>query len=143
MSWRCTQWRPLTPLLPTDLNPAPARLPCADWNPHQDLQAMDRCHRIGQQKPVLVLRLATAHSVEGKMLRRCGGAGCLLGLPSCCSRRLVGCPAGCLAGTAKCSADEGGLRCLPGSPLALPLTSLPLSRLPCLPAVSLLTLQGQ
>lgn len=31
---------------------------------------MDRCHRIGQQKPVLVLRLATAHSVEGKMLRR-------------------------------------------------------------------------
>eukprot|EP00887_Chlorella_sp_A99_P001799 scaffold19.g1799.t1 len=44
----------------------------SDWNPHQDLQAMDRCHRIGQQKPVLVLRLATAHSVEGKMLRRAG-----------------------------------------------------------------------
>ena len=42
----------------------------SDWNPHQDLQAMDRCHRIGQQRPVLVLRLATAHSVEGKMLRR-------------------------------------------------------------------------
>lgn len=42
----------------------------SDWNPHQDLQAMDRCHRIGQTKPVLVLRLATAHSVEGKMLRR-------------------------------------------------------------------------
>ena len=31
---------------------------------------MDRCHRIGQQRPVLVMRLATAHSVEGKMLRR-------------------------------------------------------------------------
>eukprot|EP00884_Botryococcus_braunii_P015366 jgi/Botrbrau1/2512/Bobra.0079s0004.1 len=42
----------------------------SDWNPHQDSQAMDRCHRIGQQKPVLVFRLATAHSVEGKMLRR-------------------------------------------------------------------------
>lgn len=42
----------------------------SDWNPHQDLQAMDRCHRIGQQKPVLVLRLATSQSVEGKMLRR-------------------------------------------------------------------------
>ena len=42
----------------------------SDWNPHQDLQAMDRCHRIGQQKPVLVLRLATSHSVEGKLLRR-------------------------------------------------------------------------
>lgn len=31
---------------------------------------MDRCHRIGQTRPVLVLRLATAHSVEGAMLRR-------------------------------------------------------------------------
>ena len=34
------------------------------------MQAMDRCHRIGQHKPVLVLRLATAHSVEGKLLKR-------------------------------------------------------------------------
>ena len=42
----------------------------SDWNPHQDLQAMDRCHRIGQQKPVLVIRMATSHSVEGKLLRR-------------------------------------------------------------------------
>ena len=33
-------------------------------------QAMDRCHRLGQNRPVLVLRLATAHSVEGKLLRR-------------------------------------------------------------------------
>lgn len=31
---------------------------------------MDRCHRIGQLKPVLVFRLATANSVEGRMLRR-------------------------------------------------------------------------
>lgn len=31
---------------------------------------MDRCHRIGQNRPVLVFRLATSHSVEGKMLRR-------------------------------------------------------------------------
>lgn len=31
---------------------------------------MDRCHRIGQQKPVLVLRLATSHSVEGRLLKR-------------------------------------------------------------------------
>ena len=42
----------------------------SDWNPHNDLQAMDRCHRIGQQRPVLVFRLATAHSIEGNMLRR-------------------------------------------------------------------------
>lgn len=31
---------------------------------------MDRAHRIGQTRPVLVLRLATAHSVEGRLLRR-------------------------------------------------------------------------
>lgn len=31
---------------------------------------MDRCHRIGQHKPVLVFRLATAASVEDKMLAR-------------------------------------------------------------------------
>ena len=31
---------------------------------------MDRCHRLGQDKPVLVLRLATARSVEGKLLKR-------------------------------------------------------------------------
>lgn len=42
----------------------------SDWNPSADLQAMDRCHRIGQTRPVLVFRLATSHSVEGKMLRR-------------------------------------------------------------------------
>lgn len=31
---------------------------------------MDRCHRIGQTKPVHVYRLATALSVEGRMLKR-------------------------------------------------------------------------
>lgn len=39
-----------------------------EQNPHMDMQAMDRCHRIGQTKPVHVYRLITAHSVEGKML---------------------------------------------------------------------------
>lgn len=42
----------------------------SDWNPHQDLQAMDRCHRIGQTRPVHVYRLATSHSVEGRLLKR-------------------------------------------------------------------------
>lgn len=42
----------------------------SDWNPQMDLQAMDRCHRIGQTKPVHVYRLATAQSVEGRMLKR-------------------------------------------------------------------------
>ncbi|GAQ79429.1 putative SNF2 family N-terminal domain containing protein [Klebsormidium nitens] len=45
----------------------------SDWNPHQDMQAMDRCHRIGQTRPVHVYRLATAHSVECKMLEKAGG----------------------------------------------------------------------
>ncbi|KAK9670006.1 hypothetical protein RND81_13G170100 [Saponaria officinalis] len=35
-----------------------------------DLQAMDRCNRIGQTKPVHVYRLATAQSVEGRILKR-------------------------------------------------------------------------
>ncbi|XP_043810079.1 ATP-dependent DNA helicase DDM1 isoform X2 [Manihot esculenta] len=42
----------------------------SDWNPQMDLQAMDRCHRIGQTKPVHVYRLATAQSVEGRILKR-------------------------------------------------------------------------
>merc|ERR1711988_1103865 len=40
----------------------------SDWNPHADLQAMDRCHRIGQKKTVMVYRLATAATVEEKVL---------------------------------------------------------------------------
>ena len=36
----------------------------ADFNPAADQQAMDRCHRMGQQKPVRVIRLATANSVD-------------------------------------------------------------------------------
>lgn len=37
------------------------------WN-HSDLQAMDRAHRIGQTKPVLVFRLASANTVEQTIL---------------------------------------------------------------------------
>ncbi|CAN6196774.1 unnamed protein product [Urochloa humidicola] len=42
----------------------------SDWNPQMDLQAMDRCHRIGQTRPVHVYRLATSHSIEGRMIKR-------------------------------------------------------------------------
>ncbi|KAK9239719.1 SNF2 family N-terminal domain-containing protein [Lipomyces kononenkoae] len=42
----------------------------SDWNPQQDLQAMDRAHRIGQTKPVIVYRLATANTVEQTMLEK-------------------------------------------------------------------------
>uniref|UniRef100_A0A8C7NQ73 SWI/SNF related BAF chromatin remodeling complex subunit ATPase 2 n=1 Tax=Oncorhynchus mykiss TaxID=8022 RepID=A0A8C7NQ73_ONCMY len=40
----------------------------SDWNPHQDLQAQDRAHRIGQKNEVRVLRLCTVNSVEEKIL---------------------------------------------------------------------------
>ncbi len=40
----------------------------SDWNPHQDLQAQDRAHRIGQVNEVRVLRLMTVNSVEEKIL---------------------------------------------------------------------------
>lgn len=42
----------------------------SDWNPHQDLQAMDRVHRIGQTKPVLVFRLVTGDTIEQSLLER-------------------------------------------------------------------------
>ncbi|EMS55733.1 ATP-dependent DNA helicase DDM1 [Triticum urartu] len=45
----------------------------SDWNPQMDLQAMDRCHRIGQTKPVHVYRLATSNSVEGRIIKRAFG----------------------------------------------------------------------
>ncbi|ANB11950.1 SWI/SNF catalytic subunit SNF2 [Sugiyamaella lignohabitans] len=41
-----------------------------DWNPHQDLQAQDRAHRIGQTKEVRILRLITEDSVEEHILEK-------------------------------------------------------------------------
>jgi ATP-dependent DNA helicase len=41
----------------------------SDWNPQMDLQAQDRCHRIGQSKPVIVYRLVTANTIDEKMIR--------------------------------------------------------------------------
>lgn len=40
----------------------------SDWNPQTDLQAMDRCHRIGQTRPVVVYRLVTRATVEQRMI---------------------------------------------------------------------------
>ncbi|PJF20054.1 hypothetical protein PSACC_00137 [Paramicrosporidium saccamoebae] len=42
----------------------------SDWNPHQDLQAQDRAHRIGQTKEVRILRLITIESVEEYIFER-------------------------------------------------------------------------
>ncbi|CBZ29290.1 helicase-like protein [Leishmania mexicana MHOM/GT/2001/U1103] len=68
-----------------------------DFNPHNDLQAVDRCHRIGQQNPVAVYRLVSPHTVEDERHSRIvdgklklehlvlGGdaAGCIS--PRCCT----------------------------------------------------------
>jgi len=42
----------------------------SDWNPHQDSQAMDRCHRIGQNRPVAVYRLLAVNSVDIEMMEK-------------------------------------------------------------------------
>ena len=42
----------------------------SDWNPQADLQAMDRAHRIGQTKQVVVFRFVTEKAVEEKVIER-------------------------------------------------------------------------
>ncbi|RME41035.1 MAG: DEAD/DEAH box helicase, partial [Deltaproteobacteria bacterium] len=39
------------------------------WNPAVEMQATDRTHRIGQEKPVFVYRFITRESVEEKILQ--------------------------------------------------------------------------
>jgi ATP-dependent DNA helicase len=45
----------------------------SDWNPQMDLQAQDRAHRIGQTKPVVIYRFATANTVEQTLLDKADG----------------------------------------------------------------------
>ncbi|OMJ20126.1 Chromatin remodeling factor mit1 [Smittium culicis] len=40
-----------------------------DWNPHMDMQALSRSYRIGQKKPVLVLKLMTIESAEERIFQ--------------------------------------------------------------------------
>ena len=40
-----------------------------DWNPHADLQAMDRAHRIGQTRNVQVYRIIASNSVDEKIMK--------------------------------------------------------------------------
>uniref|UniRef100_A0A914MGF1 Uncharacterized protein n=1 Tax=Meloidogyne incognita TaxID=6306 RepID=A0A914MGF1_MELIC len=42
----------------------------SDWNPHNDIQAVSRAHRIGQTKQVKIYRLVTRGSVEEEIVER-------------------------------------------------------------------------
>ena len=42
----------------------------SDWNPQNDLQAQDRCHRIGQTRPVIIYRFVAANTVDQFMVER-------------------------------------------------------------------------
>ncbi|KAH9255375.1 hypothetical protein BASA81_006494 [Batrachochytrium salamandrivorans] len=42
----------------------------SDYNPQVDLQAMDRVHRIGQEKPVHIYRLVTKGTIEERIVHR-------------------------------------------------------------------------
>ncbi|XP_020297890.1 lymphocyte-specific helicase-like isoform X2 [Pseudomyrmex gracilis] len=42
----------------------------SDWNPQVDIQAMARCHRIGQTKPIVVYRLCTKGTIDEEIIKR-------------------------------------------------------------------------
>ncbi|XP_048774216.2 lymphocyte-specific helicase-like isoform X2 [Ostrea edulis] len=42
----------------------------SDWNPQCDIQAQDRCHRIGQTKPVIIYRIVTANTIDQRIVER-------------------------------------------------------------------------
>eukprot|EP00741_Cyanophora_paradoxa_P023825 tig00021623_g23013.t1 len=42
----------------------------SDWNPHNDIQALSRAHRIGQERKVMIYRMVTRRTVEERMVQR-------------------------------------------------------------------------
>ncbi|XP_076282288.1 lymphoid-specific helicase [Lasioglossum baleicum] len=42
----------------------------SDWNPQMDIQAMARCHRIGQTKPIVVYRLCAKGTIDEIIIKR-------------------------------------------------------------------------
>lgn len=43
----------------------------SDWNPHNDIQAFSRAHRIGQQNKVMIYRFVTKATVEERITQVC------------------------------------------------------------------------
>ncbi|KHJ49017.1 CHDCT2 domain protein [Trichuris suis] len=43
----------------------------SDWNPHNDIQAFSRAHRIGQNRKVMIYRFVTRNSVEERITTVC------------------------------------------------------------------------
>lgn len=43
----------------------------SDWNPHNDIQAFSRAHRIGQQNKVMIYRFVTKGTVEERITQVC------------------------------------------------------------------------
>nr|GMD40898.1 CHD3-type chromatin-remodeling factor PICKLE [Ipomoea batatas] len=41
----------------------------SDWNPHADLQAMARAHRLGQTSKVMIYRLILRGTIEERMMQ--------------------------------------------------------------------------
>ncbi|XP_034952159.1 lymphoid-specific helicase-like isoform X2 [Chelonus insularis] len=42
----------------------------SDWNPQADIQAMARCHRIGQTRPVVIYRLCSKGTIDETIITR-------------------------------------------------------------------------
>nr|XP_050857224.1 lymphoid-specific helicase-like isoform X2 [Vespula vulgaris] len=42
----------------------------SDWNPQVDIQAMARCHRIGQTRPVVIYKLCTKGTIDEVIIKR-------------------------------------------------------------------------
>ena len=42
----------------------------SDWNPQMDIQAMARCHRIGQERPVVIYKLCTKGTIDEAIMTR-------------------------------------------------------------------------
>lgn len=41
-----------------------------DWNPAMDMQAQDRCHRIGQTREVHIYELMSENTIEENILKK-------------------------------------------------------------------------